>query len=266
MIIRCRATGSMSASSPTTSIASRGLDRRTRPERIAAVLADDRRRHRRAAGGRRTRPDRTGACRGDRRGARHGLGDGPDARVPAASVRQRRAQPAIPFAITPSSTCRGRPASRATASASRSSSARAAAAGLQRAPRHRAPRAPLPGAAARGVGARPPYPGPKLVLGDFNEWGRGFVSDLLAERLKSIDLYPHLRRRRTYPGILPVPASGSHLLRGRHRRPPRRTAPLTPGAGRVGSLTARCRHSHKNRHWHQALALGTGNLLDSMIA
>jgi len=30
------------------------------------------------------------------------------------------------------------------------------------------------------------------------------VSDLLATRLKSVDLYPHLRRRRTYPGFFPV--------------------------------------------------------------
>jgi endonuclease/exonuclease/phosphatase family metal-dependent hydrolase len=47
-------------------------------------------------------------------------------------------------------------------------------------------------------------PDPKIVLGDFNEWGRGLVSDVLAERLSSIDLYPHLKRRRTYPGFFPV--------------------------------------------------------------
>lgn len=47
-------------------------------------------------------------------------------------------------------------------------------------------------------------PGPKIVLGDFNEWGRGLVSDVLASRLQSIDLYPHLKRRRTYPGFFPV--------------------------------------------------------------
>ena len=47
-------------------------------------------------------------------------------------------------------------------------------------------------------------PAPKLVLGDFNEWSRGIVEDVLARRLNSIDLYPHLRRRRTYPGIFPV--------------------------------------------------------------
>jgi endonuclease/exonuclease/phosphatase family metal-dependent hydrolase len=47
-------------------------------------------------------------------------------------------------------------------------------------------------------------PGPKIVLGDFNEWTRGLVRDVLKERLNSVDLYPHLRRRRTYPGIFPV--------------------------------------------------------------
>ncbi len=46
--------------------------------------------------------------------------------------------------------------------------------------------------------------GPKLVLGDFNEWGRGLVADILAERLKSVDLFPYLKRRRTYPGFFPV--------------------------------------------------------------
>ncbi len=46
--------------------------------------------------------------------------------------------------------------------------------------------------------------GPKIVLGDFNEWGRGLVDDLLAERLRSVDLYPHLKRRRTYPSFFPV--------------------------------------------------------------
>jgi endonuclease/exonuclease/phosphatase family metal-dependent hydrolase len=47
-------------------------------------------------------------------------------------------------------------------------------------------------------------PGPKIVLGDFNEWSRGLVADVLADRLSSIDLYPHLKRRRTYPGFFPV--------------------------------------------------------------
>jgi endonuclease/exonuclease/phosphatase family metal-dependent hydrolase len=47
-------------------------------------------------------------------------------------------------------------------------------------------------------------PGPKIVLGDFNEWGRGLVADVLAERLKSVDLLATLKRRRTYPGFFPV--------------------------------------------------------------
>jgi endonuclease/exonuclease/phosphatase family metal-dependent hydrolase len=46
--------------------------------------------------------------------------------------------------------------------------------------------------------------GPKILLGDFNEWSRTLAGDILAERLHSIDLYPFLRRRRTYPGIFPL--------------------------------------------------------------
>ena len=45
---------------------------------------------------------------------------------------------------------------------------------------------------------------PKVVLGDFNEWMRGLATTMLSERLQSIDLRSHLRRRRTYPGILPL--------------------------------------------------------------
>src|SRR4026207_295196 len=45
---------------------------------------------------------------------------------------------------------------------------------------------------------------PKIVLGDFNEWMRGLATQMLSERLKSIDLRSHLRRRRTYPGVFPV--------------------------------------------------------------
>jgi endonuclease/exonuclease/phosphatase family metal-dependent hydrolase len=45
---------------------------------------------------------------------------------------------------------------------------------------------------------------PKIVLGDFNEWMRGLATAMLTERLQSIDLRAHLRRRRTYPGVFPV--------------------------------------------------------------
>jgi endonuclease/exonuclease/phosphatase family metal-dependent hydrolase len=47
-------------------------------------------------------------------------------------------------------------------------------------------------------------PAPKLLLGDFNEWSRGLVADVLAERLESIDIFPFLKRRRTYPGFFPL--------------------------------------------------------------
>ena len=45
---------------------------------------------------------------------------------------------------------------------------------------------------------------PKIVLGDFNEWMKGLATEMLSERLQSIDLRQHLRRRRTYPGVFPV--------------------------------------------------------------
>jgi endonuclease/exonuclease/phosphatase family metal-dependent hydrolase len=44
---------------------------------------------------------------------------------------------------------------------------------------------------------------PKIVLGDFNEWSRGLATAVLEEKLQAIDLSVHLRRKRTYPGILP---------------------------------------------------------------
>jgi endonuclease/exonuclease/phosphatase family metal-dependent hydrolase len=46
--------------------------------------------------------------------------------------------------------------------------------------------------------------GPKLVLGDFNEWMRGLTTKLLSSRLKSVDLGSYMTRRRTYPGLFPI--------------------------------------------------------------
>ena len=46
--------------------------------------------------------------------------------------------------------------------------------------------------------------GPKLVLGDFNEWMRGLATRTLSEKLNSVDLRNHLKRRRTYPGLFPI--------------------------------------------------------------
>lgn len=46
--------------------------------------------------------------------------------------------------------------------------------------------------------------GPKIVLGDFNEWMRGLTTTLLSEKLHSVDLKSYLPRRRTYPGVFPI--------------------------------------------------------------
>jgi endonuclease/exonuclease/phosphatase family metal-dependent hydrolase len=46
--------------------------------------------------------------------------------------------------------------------------------------------------------------GARIVLGDFNEWTHGLASRLLAEHFESADVRHHLRRRRTYPGFLPL--------------------------------------------------------------
>ena len=45
---------------------------------------------------------------------------------------------------------------------------------------------------------------PRIVLGDFNEWTRGLTTRLLRSELKSADIQSHLRRTRTYPGLLPL--------------------------------------------------------------
>ena len=45
--------------------------------------------------------------------------------------------------------------------------------------------------------------GPRIMLGDFNEWTRGLATKLLGTHLKSVDIKKHLGRRKTYPGFLP---------------------------------------------------------------
>jgi endonuclease/exonuclease/phosphatase family metal-dependent hydrolase len=46
--------------------------------------------------------------------------------------------------------------------------------------------------------------GPKVILGDFNEWMRGLATRTLSSLFDSIDIQVHLRRRRTYPGFFPL--------------------------------------------------------------
>ena len=46
--------------------------------------------------------------------------------------------------------------------------------------------------------------GPKIILGDFNEWMRGLATRTLSSLFESIDIHAHLKRRRTYPGLFPM--------------------------------------------------------------
>lgn len=46
--------------------------------------------------------------------------------------------------------------------------------------------------------------GPKVILGDFNEWTRGLATRTLSSLFESVDIGSYLKRRRTYPGLFPV--------------------------------------------------------------
>jgi endonuclease/exonuclease/phosphatase family metal-dependent hydrolase len=46
--------------------------------------------------------------------------------------------------------------------------------------------------------------GPRVVVGDFNEWTRGLATRLMAGHFESVDVRLHLRRTRTYPGVFPL--------------------------------------------------------------
>ena len=45
--------------------------------------------------------------------------------------------------------------------------------------------------------------GARVALGDFNEWTRGLATRLLGSHLQSADVRHHLKRAKTYPGVLP---------------------------------------------------------------
>lgn len=46
--------------------------------------------------------------------------------------------------------------------------------------------------------------GPKIILGDFNEWMKGLATRTLSSLFESIDISHHLKRKRTYPGFFPL--------------------------------------------------------------
>ncbi len=45
--------------------------------------------------------------------------------------------------------------------------------------------------------------GPRLVVGDFNEWVNGLTTRVLRSQFDGIDMRLHAGRRRSYPGVLP---------------------------------------------------------------
>lgn len=46
--------------------------------------------------------------------------------------------------------------------------------------------------------------GSRIVMGDFNEWIRGVVGPTFKSHLEHADVRKYLKRRRTYPGVLPI--------------------------------------------------------------
>ncbi len=89
--------------------------------------------------------------------------------------------------------------------------------------------------------------GPKIILGDFNEWLRGLATATLSSLFESIDIYAHLKRRRTYPGIFPVLHLDHIYYEGRVEVRGHEAEPLSPGAYRVRSPAARRRPSDRVR-------------------
>ena len=52
--------------------------------------------------------------------------------------------------------------------------------------------------------SRDDYSGPKIVVGDFNEWTRGLASRLMSKAFEAAEPRKLLRYPRTYPGVFPV--------------------------------------------------------------
>lgn len=59
--------------------------------------------------------------------------------------------------------------------------------------------------------------GPRVVLGDFNEWVHGLVTKTLSAEFHLTDLSAHLSRTRMYPAILPL-LHLDHIYFDRHLR------------------------------------------------
>ncbi|MBA3914932.1 MAG: endonuclease/exonuclease/phosphatase family protein [Acidobacteriales bacterium] len=46
--------------------------------------------------------------------------------------------------------------------------------------------------------------GPRIVVGDFNEWTRGLATRLMGEAFEAVELKAYQRYARSYPGVFPV--------------------------------------------------------------
>jgi len=46
--------------------------------------------------------------------------------------------------------------------------------------------------------------GPRVLVGDFNEWIKGLTTRMLSDRFESLNLELPVRTRRSYPGLLPL--------------------------------------------------------------
>lgn len=45
--------------------------------------------------------------------------------------------------------------------------------------------------------------GPRVLVGDFNEWVSGLTTRMLQDEFESLNMQLHIRKRRSYPGLLP---------------------------------------------------------------
>jgi endonuclease/exonuclease/phosphatase family metal-dependent hydrolase len=46
--------------------------------------------------------------------------------------------------------------------------------------------------------------GPRVLVGDFNEWTKGLTTKMLSKKFESLNLELLVRKRRSYPGLLPL--------------------------------------------------------------
>ena len=80
--------------------------------------------------------------------------------------------------------------------------------------------------------------GPRIVVGDFNEWTRGLASRLMRDAFEVVEPREFLRHARTYPGVLPL-LHLDHFYYDEELS--LRAFPFTPkseGADRIRSLAA----------------------------